>query len=89
MHDTGRTGWSYLYILIPLVGIIIVLVYLCKDSQPGANDYGPNPKDPFAVSYTPVVETTPQITEQKKYCTGCGAQLAEGQKFCTNCGKEV
>ena len=38
MHDIGRSGW---WILFPLVN----LVFLCLDSEPGENKYGPNPKD--------------------------------------------
>ncbi|MDR3013703.1 MAG: DUF805 domain-containing protein [Chitinispirillales bacterium] len=38
LHDTGRSGT---WILVPLVGLLIVAF---ADSQPGENDYGPNPK---------------------------------------------
>ena len=44
LHDTGRSGWNYLWCLLPLVGWIILLVFYCQDSQPGYNQYGPNPK---------------------------------------------
>ena len=44
LHDTGRSGWFVLISLIPLIGAIILLVFLCQDSQPGANKYGENPK---------------------------------------------
>ncbi|MNW62078.1 Inner membrane protein YhaI [compost metagenome] len=44
LHDTGKSGWSILLGLIPLVGGIIVLVFVCTDSQPGQNSYGENPK---------------------------------------------
>ncbi len=37
MHDNGRSGW---WILCPIMNI----VYLFTDSQPGDNEYGPNPK---------------------------------------------
>jgi len=37
MHDLGRSGW---WIIFPFVN----LVFLCLDSQPGENEYGPNPK---------------------------------------------
>lgn len=30
--------------LIPFVGPIILLVFLCGDSRPGDNRFGPNPK---------------------------------------------
>lgn len=44
LHDLGKSGAYYLFIFIPLVGSILLLVWFCTDSQPGANQYGPNPK---------------------------------------------
>ena len=45
LHDIGKSGWFYLFAFIPLVGAIILRVWFCKDSEPGANAYGPNPKE--------------------------------------------
>ena len=44
LHDTDRCGWWLLLPLIPIVGGIILLVFFCSDSKPGANRFGPNPK---------------------------------------------
>jgi len=44
LHDVGKSGWFFLIILIPLVGIIWLLILLFTDSQYGPNKYGPNPK---------------------------------------------
>jgi uncharacterized membrane protein YhaH (DUF805 family) len=44
LHDTGRSGWNYLLALVPIVGGIIVFVYMIQDSNPGENKYGKNPK---------------------------------------------
>lgn len=44
LHDTGRTGWWTLITLIPLIGPIILLIFLCEDSQPDTNQWGSNPK---------------------------------------------
>ena len=44
MHDIGKSGAWYFIILVPLVGSILYLVWCCRDSQPGDNMYGPNPK---------------------------------------------
>ncbi|MFK7756524.1 MAG: DUF805 domain-containing protein [Flavobacteriales bacterium] len=44
LHDTGKSGWWLLLAFIPLAGIVI-LVFMCLDSQPGQNEYGPNPKN--------------------------------------------
>lgn len=43
LHDMGKSGAFYLFILIPLVGWIFVLIWLCKETQPGDNQYGPQP----------------------------------------------
>ena len=45
LHDTGRSGWWLLIALIPCVGAIILLVFMVQDSEPGPNQYGPNPKE--------------------------------------------
>jgi uncharacterized membrane protein YhaH (DUF805 family) len=50
LHDTGRSGWSMLIGLIPIIGGIVLLIFMVQDSQPGANQYGPNPKDDYSVT---------------------------------------
>ncbi|MBI3562761.1 MAG: DUF805 domain-containing protein [Gammaproteobacteria bacterium] len=44
LHDTNRTGWWILIILVPLIGIILLLVFWASDGQQGDNQYGANPK---------------------------------------------
>jgi uncharacterized membrane protein YhaH (DUF805 family) len=44
LHDTGKSGWLFLLILIPIVGPIILLVFFMVAGNPGANEYGPDPK---------------------------------------------
>lgn len=44
LHDTGKSGWFMLISLVPIVGGIILLVFMFTDSQQGANQYGPSPK---------------------------------------------
>ena len=56
LHDTDRSGWWILISLIPLIGVIVLFVFMCLDSQPGTNRFGANPKE--AASQTlPAVET--------------------------------
>ena len=45
LHDTGRSGWWILIGLVPLIGPIVLIVFYVTDSQPGSNEYGPNPKE--------------------------------------------
>ncbi len=44
LHDTDRSGWWLLIILIPLIGAIVILVFMVQDSKPNENQYGSNPK---------------------------------------------
>lgn len=44
LHDIGKSGWWLLLGLIPVIGFIVLLVFAVTDSQPGENQYGPNPK---------------------------------------------
>lgn len=50
LHDIGKAGGWYFICLVPLVGWILLLVWMCKDSQPGENQYGPNPKEVSAAA---------------------------------------
>ena len=43
LHDTSRSGWWQLIPLIPLIGAIILIVFLVQDSHDD-NEYGPDPK---------------------------------------------
>ncbi len=47
LHDLGKSGWWILLGVIPLVnfiGFFVLLYFYVQDSQPGENEYGPNPK---------------------------------------------
>ncbi len=44
LHDTGKSGWWQLIAFIPLIGGLVLLVFVLKDSFPAENTYGPNPK---------------------------------------------
>ena len=38
LHDTGRTGWWQLIVLIPIIGLIVLIVFLAQDGH-DQNDY--------------------------------------------------
>ena len=46
LHDIGKSGANILWGCIPLVGVILLIVWYAKDTQPGENQYGPDPKNP-------------------------------------------
>jgi uncharacterized membrane protein YhaH (DUF805 family) len=44
LHDTNRSGWWLLISAVPLVGPIVVLVFLTQESHAIENQYGPIPR---------------------------------------------
>ena len=41
LHDTGRAGSAALFLLIPIIGGILVLVWLCTEGDKTVNKFGP------------------------------------------------
>jgi len=78
LHDTGRSGW-WILLMLTVIGIIPVIIWWAKDSQPGANQYGPNPQGIGAA----VVDTG----SSAGFCASCGALRTPGTAFCGACGK--
>lgn len=46
-HDQDKSGWLVLLGLIPYIGGIILLVFMCLEGTRGPNRFGPDPKDPY------------------------------------------
>lgn len=44
-HDQDKSGWMILLALIPFVGGVIFLVFMCLEGTHGPNRYGPDPVD--------------------------------------------
>ncbi|MET7489558.1 DUF805 domain-containing protein [Streptomyces sp. NPDC005538] len=44
LHDTDRSGWWFLIGFVPFVGTVVMLVFLCTESEPGENRFGSCPK---------------------------------------------
>ena len=42
LHDTGRSGWWYFVVLIPLIGLIVLIIFLVQGSDQD-NEHGPRP----------------------------------------------
>ncbi|NAS13491.1 DUF805 domain-containing protein [Poritiphilus flavus] len=59
LHDTNRSGWYVLLQFIPLVGPILLFVYLVEEGHYSDNRYGENPKK----NENPIVEPAYQKIE--------------------------
>lgn len=42
LHDTGRSGWWQLLMLIPLIGVIVLIIFWAQSSQESKNQYDLN-----------------------------------------------
>jgi uncharacterized membrane protein YhaH (DUF805 family) len=50
LHDTNRSGWWQLIGLIPIIGFIVMIVFLAQQGQAGANEHGPAPGEAAAAA---------------------------------------
>jgi len=48
LHDSNRNGWWLLIGILPLVGWLVLLIWLCRRGDAGPNRFGP---DPLASSF--------------------------------------
>ena len=44
LHDTDRSGWWLLILLVPIVGAIVFLVFMATPGGEMANSFGASPK---------------------------------------------
>ena len=47
LHDTDRSAWWLLLLLIPVIGWLVILIFNCQRGTEGNNRFGPDPK-PFS-----------------------------------------
>ena len=105
LHDSGKSGWLLLLLtvlgMIPVIGFIArvaQIVLMCIDSDPGMNQYGPNPKFPAQAAgvyagyagFAPAAAAAqPQPfagVNEFRVCGKCGAKLHDASSFCGACG---
>jgi uncharacterized membrane protein YhaH (DUF805 family) len=44
LHDTDRSGRWLFIALVPILGAIVLLVFMTEEGESGTNQYGTNPK---------------------------------------------
>ncbi len=81
LHDTGRSGWWCFIALIPLIGWIILLIYMVEDGNPGQNQYGANPKEA-------ITEKNKIESGEMKKCPECAELVRKEARICRFCGYE-
>ena len=90
LHDINRSGLWVLISLIPLGGLVL-LIFACIDSDPGPNEYGPNPKLEGYGSQRAMAAAapygSPQVMAQSAGAGTMRPLTGQGARgFCTKCG---
>lgn len=88
LHDINRSGWLQLLWLVPLIGGLVLLLYLAAPATQGANRYGSNSHgDP--VTIVPQDGETPYANRVGRYivCPHCGQRNPRGRENCQWCRK--
>ncbi len=44
LHDTDHSGWWLLINLVPVIGALVLLVFMLMEGKRDRNQYGPDPK---------------------------------------------
>ena len=72
LHDTGRSGWLMLLLLIPVIGWIPVLIFLLQSSDAGPNEYdrGPGRLGNYCTG------CGSQNDDEARFCKGCGKAMS-------------
>ncbi len=92
LHDIGRSGSYILIGFVPIVGWIFLLIWMLQDSDPGSNQYGPNPKSSYGSAWsapvedrnvTVAIEPPPQIRQPTPAAQGSVVYL-QGISGCYN-----
>jgi uncharacterized membrane protein YhaH (DUF805 family) len=92
LHDTDRSGWWLFIGLVPLVGVIVLLVFMVLDGKPGHNRFGPNPKELAASPASGVTVGAGHTMSQggnamlMAFCISCGTRLPEAAAYRPKCG---
>lgn len=47
MHDVGKSGWTWFYIFIPVIGLILLMRWTTKEGSSEANKYGEPDNNPY------------------------------------------
>jgi uncharacterized membrane protein YhaH (DUF805 family) len=63
LHDTGRSGWLQLLMFIPIIGWIILILWLAEETKPADNEYGAPAKTKLVSD--PIVPPVAPDTDQK------------------------
>src|SRR3954451_13593668 len=85
LHDIDRSGWWILFGFVPIIGWIMMIVWLARQGTPGPNRYGPSPRGEAGEApassfgggaYEAGSQPASSTGGAAQYCKNCGSALA-------------
>ena len=94
LHDTDHSGAFIFLVCIPVIGEIILLIWLLSDGTPGKNRYGEDPKERIGVGEKICVHCKGRIDSHFRICPYCGEdpdvlKKPPVIKICQGCGSKI
>lgn len=93
LHDTDHSGWWVWLPFVPIVGPIILIIWLCTRGTEGENRFGPiliagdNASRPLSDKPESSAESPAMFdTSDNKYCVSCGQSAMQTFRICPSCG---
>lgn len=64
LHDTGKSGWWQLLWIIPIIGWIVIIVFLAQETSPADNQFGAPAQPKILGGSVPVAPVVaPEVTD--------------------------
>jgi len=81
-HDIGRSGWFVLLTFIPVVGTILMILFLVEESDSGANAWGepPTKRAPATIAPATASATTKSTPTKSTPAKSATTQSATAKK---------
>jgi len=79
LRDGGFSGWLAFLNLVPYVGSLVILVFMCLPSKPQVGQVNPYAQQNFASYPNPAAS----------YCPSCGSVHQPNLAFCPSCGTSL
>ena len=64
LHDTGKSGWWQLLIIVPVIGILVLIYLFAQESEPRENRYGPPLNSDELPEDAELTETAPVVNSE-------------------------
>ena len=89
LHDIGKQDICCALLFIPIIGWILIFIWLTKTGEQSENKYGPDPLEAENGETENNAVFNNSESNQPLTCGVCGAKVAETDEYCPECGSKL